>query len=212
MVSCSHSASNASVSLHHDTCYPHLLKISAMSSNHMPNVSLAEGVHIGMRSATSGSQTFPLTQESSIDFHLIQKLRARHRNIVLCLLLLSARCVTLHLCPEGRPVGAILTRQSVATDKVRSHLVQPFARHIQLCQHFRFDRAPFHASRPLLQNTTLGPPYTSREKLHHLLSSENVETRMPSHTEENYHPIGRVAVPLPTSKPARCLWVRLCTP
>ena len=120
---------------------PHLLKISATSSNHMPNVSLAEGMHIGMRPATSAVRLSPLTQESSIDFHLIQKLRARHRNIVLCLLLLSARCVTLHLCPEGRPVGAILTRQSVATDKVRGHLVQPFARHIQLCQHFRFDRA-----------------------------------------------------------------------
>ena len=42
--------------------------------------------------------------------------------------------MTLHLCPEGRPVGANLTRQCVATDKVRGYLVQPFARHIQLCQ------------------------------------------------------------------------------
>ena len=56
------------------------------------------------------------------------------------MLLLSARCVTFHLCPEGRPVGANLTRQSVATDKVQGYLVQPFACRIQLCQHFHFDR------------------------------------------------------------------------
>ena len=86
------------------------------------------------------SQTFPLAQESSIDFHRSLKLRARHRNIVPCLLLLSVRCVTFHLCPEGRPVETNLTRQSVATDKVRGYSVQPFARRIQLCQHFRFDR------------------------------------------------------------------------
>ena len=64
-----------------------------MSFNHMPNVSSAEGVHIGTRSATSAVR---LSSHS--------KLCARRRNIVLCLLLLSARCVTLDLCPEGRPV------------------------------------------------------------------------------------------------------------
>ena len=84
------------------------------------------------------SQIFPLVQESSIDFHRTQKLHAPHRYTVLCLLLLSARCVTLHLCSEGRPVGANLTRQSVATDK-RGYLVQPFACCIQLSPHFRFD-------------------------------------------------------------------------
>ena len=90
--------------------------ISAMSSNHMPNVSLAECVHIGTRSTTSAVR---LSSHS--------KLRARHRNIVLSKLLLSARCVTFHLCPEGRPVGANLKRRSVATDKVRGYLVQPFS-------------------------------------------------------------------------------------
>ena len=43
------------------------------------------------------------------------------------MLLLSARCVAFHLCPEGRPVGANLTRQRVVTDKVRGYLVRPFS-------------------------------------------------------------------------------------
>ena len=101
-----------------------------MSSNHMPNICLAECVHIGTRSTTSAVR---LSSHS--------KFRACHRNIVLCTLLLSARCVTFRLCPEGRPVGANLNHRSVATDEVRGHLEQPFVRHTQLCQHFRFDRA-----------------------------------------------------------------------
>ena len=42
------------------------------------------------------------------------------------MLLLSARCVTFHFCPEGRPVGVNLTRQNVVTDKVRGYLGATF--------------------------------------------------------------------------------------
>ena len=45
--------------------------ISAMSSNHIPDVSLAEGVHVGMRSAISAVRLSLLAQESSIDFHRV---------------------------------------------------------------------------------------------------------------------------------------------
>ena len=40
-----------------------------------------------------------------------------------------------------------------------------------------------HASRPLLQNTTVDCPYNSQEKLRHLWPSENVETQKLSNTE-----------------------------
>ena len=59
---------------------------------HQATVSpLAEGVHIGAISATSAVR---LSSHS--------KLRACHRNIILRTLLLSVRCVTFRLCPEGR--------------------------------------------------------------------------------------------------------------
>ena len=40
-----------------------------------------------------------------------------------------------------------------------------------------------HASRPLLQNTTVDCPYNSRQKLRHPWPCENVETQKLSHTE-----------------------------
>ena len=126
---CSHSPSNLAVTrprfvspFKQFTCYPHCVHF-----NYMPSVSLAEGVHIGAISATSAV-----------------RLSLSHRRVQLTFIAFKTsrtRRVTLHLCPEGRPVRANLTRQSVATDKVRGHLVQPFDRHTQLCQHFRFDRA-----------------------------------------------------------------------
>ena len=90
----------ASRSFFHRVCL--LQKISAMSSNHVPNGSFAESVHKDTRSAAL---------KSSIHSHPSPKLSAHHRNIVLSLLLLSAQCVTLHLCLEARPVGAYLTRE-----------------------------------------------------------------------------------------------------
>ena len=83
------------------------------------------------------------------------------------MLLFSARCVTFHLCSEGQPVGANLTRQSVATDKVRGYLVQPFARRIQLCQHFRLDRARHFTHLVHSCRTRLWDLHTFRERNFH---------------------------------------------
>ena len=110
------------------------------------------------------SQTFPLAQKSSIDFHRVQNFAHTIETSFSCLLLLSARRVTLHLFPEGRPVRANLTCQSVATDKVRGYLVQPFARHIQLCQHFLFDRARRFTHLVLSCRTRLWDFYVFRER------------------------------------------------
>ena len=70
-----------------NNCYSH-----CVCANHIPNVSLAEGVHIGTRSATSAVRVSLSHKESSIDFHRIQKLRARRRNIVLLLAAFGTMC------------------------------------------------------------------------------------------------------------------------
>ena len=49
------------------TCYPH-----CVHSNYMPSVSMAEGVHIGTRSATSAVRLSFSHRESPIDFYRIQ--------------------------------------------------------------------------------------------------------------------------------------------
>ena len=101
---CSHSPSNLAVTrprfvspLKQFTCYPHCVHF-----NYMPSVSLAEGVHIGAISTTSAVRFSLSHRRVQLTFIAFKTSRTRRRNIVLCLQLLSARCVTFHLCPEGR--------------------------------------------------------------------------------------------------------------
>ena len=124
--------------------------IPAMSSNHTPEVSLAESVHIGTRFATSAVRFSFSHRRVQLTFIAFKTSRTRR--------------VTLHFCSEGRPVGANLNHQSVATDKVRGHLVKPFACRIQLCKHLRFDRIR-HFTHLVHSCTTVGRPYISRGKL-----------------------------------------------
>ena len=117
---CSHSPSNLAVTrprfvspFKQFTCYPHCVHF-----NYMPSVSLAEGVHVGTRSAT-----FPV------------RLSFSHRRVRLTFIAFkTSRTPSKHrfllavaFGTEGRPVGANLNRQSVATDRVRGYLVRPFS-------------------------------------------------------------------------------------
>ena len=152
----------------------------------MPNVSSAEDVHIGMRSAISAV-----------------RLSFSHRRVQLTFIAFKTsrtRRVTLHLCSEGRPAGANLNRQSVATDKVRGHLVKPFACRIQLCKHLRFDRIRHFTHLVHSCRTRQWVVHTSREGNFHsedhslLLPSDTDFSMVPSslsHIDSVQHLIGR---------------------
>ena len=108
---CSHSPSNLAVTrprfvspFKQFTCYPHCVHF-----NHMPSASLAEGVHIGTRSATSPVRLSFSHRRVRLTFIAFKTSRtpSKHR------LLLAVAFGT-----EGRPVGAVRVLQPIKSEAI----------------------------------------------------------------------------------------------